>query len=372
MTEYMPKSLLQLGPWGLAYWQWLGIAIVVVLAFIAGRVAARFVFWIGTRVVSRTHSTLDDEALVRLNRPMRFLGKIILVRLMFPLLELPRRLDAASRNVLLAALGVGVIWSVVCLIDVVSSRLSLAEWAKARPASRSLLLLASRILKVLLVVIATITFLGSFGIPVGSLIAGLGIGGIALAFGAQKTVENLFGALALGIDQPLREGDFVRIENDTMGTVESVGLRSTRVRTQDRTIVTLPNGKLADSKIETFGPRDRVRLATVLNLVYSTTSQQLRDIIAGLERTLRAHPDTYPEDLFVRFLALGGSSLDIEVTAYFAGSDYNKFRAWREEMLLAFLAVVEEGGSSFAFPTRTVHLASLPHVPSAASNIVNS
>src|SRR5205085_3085581 len=141
--------------------------------------------------------------------------------------------------------------------------------------------LAGRTLKVLLIIIATISFLGSFGLPVGSLIAGVGIGGIALAFGAQKTVENLFGAFALGIDQPLREGDFVRLDNETLGTVESVGLRSTRIRTLDRTIVSLPNGRLADSRIETFGERDRVRLHTMLSLVYSTTALQLRDVISN-------------------------------------------------------------------------------------------
>jgi MscS family membrane protein len=100
----------------------------------------------------------------------------------------------------------------------VISRLALADWAKSRPASRGLLSLAGRTLKVLLVIIATISFLGSFGLPVGSLIAGVGIGGIALAFGAQKTVENLFGAFAIGIDQPLREGDFVKMDETTMGT----------------------------------------------------------------------------------------------------------------------------------------------------------
>jgi MscS family membrane protein len=360
VTEYMPESLLKLGPWGLAYWQWLGIAIGIVLAFVAGRIASRVVLWLGHRIVARTESTLDDEALDRLNRPVRFLGKVLAALALLPLLELPAGVAGTTRSVLLALLGAGAIWCAVSLIDVVTSRLALAQWAKARPASRGLLSLAGRTLKVLLVIIATITFLGSLGLPVGSLIAGVGIGGIALAFGAQKTVENLFGAFALGIDQPLREGDFVKTDADTMGTVEAVGLRSTRIRTLDRTIVSMPNGKLADMKIETFGERDRVRLHTMLNLVYSTTAAQMREVVAGIEAVLRAHADTYKDEIVVRFRALGASSLDIEVMTWYAGTDFARFRDWRQEMLLAFMTVVETAGTRFAFPSQTLHIASVP------------
>jgi MscS family membrane protein len=352
----MPASLLKLGPWGLAYWQWLGIAIAIVLAFVAGRVASRIVLWIGNRIVSRTESTVDDEALKRLNRPVRFLGKVLAALAILPLLELPARFADTTGSVLLALLGGGAIWCAVSLIDVVISRLALADWAKSRPASRGLLSLAGRTLKVLLVIIATISFLGSLGLPVGSLIAGVGIGGIALAFGAQKTVENLFGAFALGIDQPLREGDFVKTDADTLGTVEAVGLRSTRIRTLDRTIVSMPNGKLADMKIETFGERDRVRLHTMINLVYGTTATQMREVVSGIEAVLRAHPDTYKDELVVKFRALGASSLDIEVMTWYAGTDFAKFRDWRQEMLLAFMTVVETAGTQFAFPTQTLHI----------------
>lgn len=353
----MPESLLHLGPGGLAYWQWIGIGIAVVLAFVAGRIASRAVLWIGNRVVARTESTVDDEALARLNRPVRFLGKVLAALGLVPLLELPAGVFGTTRSVLLALLGGGAIWCAVSLIDVVISRLALAEWAKKRPASRALLSLAGRTLKVLLVIVAAISFLGSFGLPVGSLIAGVGIGGIALAFGAQKTVENLFGAFAIGIDQPLREGDFVKTDPDTMGTVESVGLRSTRIRTLDRTIVSVPNGKLADARIETFGERDRVRLHTMLSLVYGTTAAQILEVVTNIEAVLRANPDTYPDEVIVRFRAIGVSSLDIEVMTWYAGTEFAKYRDWRQAMLLAFLRVVEQAGTKFALPTQTLHIA---------------
>ena len=179
-------------------------------------------------------------------------------------------------------------------------------------------------------------------------------GGIAIAFAAQKTVENFFGAVSIGVDQPLRVGDFVKAEG-TLGTVESIGLRSTRIRTLDRTLVTVPNGKLADMQIETFAERDRIRMAVVVGLEYGTTAKQLRAVIAGIESLLRAHPKVWP-DVIVRFVGFGASSLDLDVWAWFQTTDFAEFRDIRQEVLLGIMEVVETNGCSFAFPTRTVHL----------------
>jgi MscS family membrane protein len=161
--------------------------------------------------------------------------------------------------------------------------------------------------------------------------------------------------VSLGIDQPFREGDFVKIE-DFVGTVEAIGLRSTRIRTLDRTLITIPNGRLADMRLESFAARDRLRLACIVGLVYATTAEQLRQVLAGLEQVLRAHPRIWPDAVVVKFQALGASSLDIEVMAWFTTSDWGEFQGIRQEILLGFVEVVERAGTSFAFPTRTVHV----------------
>jgi MscS family membrane protein len=362
----MPESLLQLGPWGLAYWQWIGIGVAIVIAFIAGRVLSRTALWIGHRIVARTESKLDDEALARLNRPVRFLGKLLAARAVLPLLELPETAESTVKQVLLALIGVGVIWCVVALIDVMITRMQGAEWAQKRPASRSLITLAGRTLKVLLVIIAAIAFLSSFGVPVGSLIAGVGIGGIALAFGAQKTVENLFGAFSLGIDQPFREGDFVKVE-DVLGTVESLGLRSTKIRTPDRTLVSIPNGKLAEMRLETFAARDRLRLACTLRLVYDTTAPQLRQVLSGAEAALRSHPKIWPDSITVRLKELNVASLDIEINAWFTTSDWDEFMLIRQDLLLDFMRIVAESGTHFALPMQPAPPRAEPARPAGAA-----
>ena len=357
LTRWIPEPLLALGPWDLAWWQWIAVIVNIVLAILIGRLAVGIVGWGLRRVASRTETTLDDDLVKKLAGPLRLLGAVLVYRLALPLIELPPASAATVHDVLLAVLAVGVVWGVLRAIDVLMQHAGTASWAQRRPASRALLSLVGRTLKVVVVIIAAVSFLGAIGLPIASLLAGLGIGGIAIAFGAQKTVENLFGAFALGVDQPLREGDSVKIEADLIGTVESVGLRSTRVRTPDRTIVTLPNGRLADMKIETFAMRDRCRFATTVGLTYGTTAGQLRAVTAGIEELLRKHPKIWEQDLVVRFMAFGASSLDLEVLCWFQTSDYQEFRAIREEILVGIMELVERCGSSFAFPTQTIHVA---------------
>jgi MscS family membrane protein len=257
--------------------------------------------------------------------------------------------------VLHVALFATFFWALFRSIAVATLLLSETPWAKEHPSSRSLIPLGRRVASVMVLIIAVVAILSNLGYPVASIIAGLGVGGLAVALAAQKTVENLFGAFSIGVDQPFREGDFVKIE-DFVGTVESIGLRSTRIRTLDRTLIAVPNGKLADTRVESYAARDRLRLFCTLGVVYDTGAAQMREILAGIERVLRAHPKIWPDTVVVRFTSFGASSLDIEVMAWFTTTDWNEFTSIRQDIFLEFMEVVEKAGSSFAFPTHTLHL----------------
>jgi MscS family membrane protein len=356
LSDVMPEPLLVMGPGGLALWQWLGLVFLVLVAYFIGRIGAWLFTWVGARVVGRTTTSLDDELLTKLRSPLRMLGSLGVIRLGLVPLELHAEAESFAISAMLALLAFALVWAALRSIDVMTGHMVRAPWAVERPSTRAVVNLVARVAKVLVIVIAGIGFLSGIGLPVASLLAGLGIGGIALAFGAQKTVENLFGAVSIGVDRPFREGDFVKVEETVLGTVETVGLRSTRFRTLDRTIVTLPNGRLSDMRIETYALRDRIRLNTVLNLVYGTTSAQMREILAGLEEVLRKHPSIWNDEITVRFLQFGQSSLDIEIMAWFKTTEMVQFRVMRQDVLLAFMEVVEKAGSAFAFPTRTVHM----------------
>ena len=230
-----------------------------------------------------------------------------------------------------------------------------SEHAAARPGSKALVSLTSRVARLMVLALAVLAIFSGLGFSVTSVLAGLGIGGLALALGAQKTLENLFGAFALALDQPIREGDFVKVDNFT-GTVETIGLRSTRIRTLDRTLISVPNSKLADQRLETFAARDRFRLAAVLHLAYGTSQDQLREVRDGFERVLRAQPKIWPDGISVRFIAFTDAALDIEVGCWFATADYDEFALVREAVLLEFMGVVEAAKASFAYPSRTMQL----------------
>jgi MscS family membrane protein len=356
LVDVMPEPLRIMGPGGLELWQWLGLVVLVMVAYLIGRFGAWVFTWLGARLVGRTSTSLDDELLTKLRSPLRMLASIGVMRVGIVPLALHAEANDVATSILLALFAFGLVWAALRSIDVMSTHLSRAPWAVERPSTRAVVNLIARVAKVLVVVIAGIGFLSGIGLPVASLLAGLGIGGIALAFGAQKTVENLFGAVSIGVDRPFREGDFVKVEDSVLGTVESVGLRSTRFRTLDRTIVTLPNGRLCDMRVETYTLRDRIRLFAVLNLVYGTTGAQMKQVLAGIEETLRQHPKIWPDDIAVRFIQFGASSLDIEIMCWFRVTDWGAFKVIRQDILLQFMEVVESAGSSFAFPTQTVHV----------------
>lgn len=346
------------GPLGLTWSQWLTIAAIIVGSVLFGTLAGRLVRALVGRLVKRTRSTWDDVLLERLAGPLSAALGLALAAGLIPVAKLtPDASDVAYRFVRAGYFAV-FYWSLFRLVDVGFHLLGDSMWARSGP-SRALIPLGSRVAKVGVFAIAAVAVLSYLGYPVASLIAGLGIGGLALALAAQKTVENLFGAFSIGVDQPFRVGDTVRVE-DFLATVERIGLRSTRFRTQDRTIVTIPNGKLADSRIESYTARDRMRLTTIVGLVYGTTEAQLREVLDGFKRVLREQPGLWPDNVVVLLRGLGASSLDVEVTAWFQTEDYGEFQAIRQEVLLQFLGVVERAGTSLAFPTQTLHVVTPP------------
>lgn len=355
-TLPLPALFLRPGPFGVLVWQWIALPLLVLVAAIVGSLGGRLVRRSFARLASRTDNTWDDVLVERMGAPIAVALTLFVFTLLVPWIVLPTGVEASLLRLARIGLFVSFFWILWRLVDVVRELIAASAWAQHAVASRTLLPLGGRVAKVIILAIAAVAVLSMLNYPVASLVAGLGLGGLAFALAAQKTVENLFGAFSIGIDQPFREGDFVKVE-DFVGNVESVGLRSSRFRTLDRTIITIPNGKLADMRLESFTARDRLRLATVIGLVYETTSAQMREVIAGFERVLREQPKIWPDAVVVRFSEFAASSLNIEVMAWFQTSDWSVFQGIRQEVLLQFMEVVERAGSSFAFPTQTLHLA---------------
>jgi MscS family membrane protein len=208
----------------------------------------------------------------------------------------------------------------------------------------------------LLIIVGLLLLLRQAGFELTTALAGLSIGGVAIAFAAQKTIENLFGSVMVITDQPVRVGDFCRT-GDIEGTVESIGLRSTRIRTLNRTLVTVPNSQFSSLSIENLAHRDKFLFRHTFGLRYETTAQQLQHILSDIRAMLSAYPGVEPSTHRTRFVRFGDYSLDVEVFAYVMTPDWPGFLAAQEDLLIRLMGIIESNGTSFAFPSQTMYIA---------------
>ena len=335
------------GPLGLAWWQWIALPVLVLGAFGLGRLLGAITRRLLRRAFRHTASTVDERWLSSVAPALTALWATAVFKLGLPWLELNPGAGRGAESLLSAAVVVAVFWTLWRSVDALVELTVERAWGSQNASARSMLIVGGNLLKTAVALTGAVTAAATFGYPVTTVVAGLGIGGIAFAFGAQKTVEHLFGSIALATDQPCRVGDVIKVE-DLVGQVEQIGTRSTRIRTPDRTVVTIPNGRLADLRIESYAARDRMRLAAVVTLAYGVTESQLRQVVGGIEGVLRAHPLLWPDVAVARLSSLGAASVDVEVLCWFQTTDFEVFRTCRQDVLLGILRVVEEAGVSFA------------------------
>jgi MscS family membrane protein len=248
---------------------------------------------------------------------------------------------------------VALAWFALRFVDAMS-RLVIARMQRSqRRQAVSVITLLRRSAKVLLLAFAVVAILDTLGIDVTTGIAALGIGGIALALGAQKTIENLVGSVTVIVDRPVQVGDFCKV-GDVTGTVEDVGMRSTRIRTNDRTVVTIPNGNFASLQIENFATRDRYLFNPVIRLEYGVSAEKLREGVNIIDTVLKEHPNT-DEDARATLAGLGETSVNVEVFSYITVDDFVESLHIKQDLLLTMMERLEKAGLALALPTRTLH-----------------
>lgn len=353
--RFIPKVLRDHRFFNYPAWQWVGLILVIPLSFLLAWLVT-WVLLVSIRFMFRQFTVTEKEHVINgLRGPIRVLalslGFFIAGLLSYSLLA---RLFWTRVAETLSI--VGITWLCLRLIDPVMERL----WDNRRLAASSGKIAVARLLhktvKVLVILLGAISIFYMAGIHLTAVLTGLGIGGIAVAFAAQKTLENLFGGIMIISDQPIRVGDFCRT-GDYQGTVEDIGLRSTRLRTLGRTIVSIPNGQLATMSLENFTLRDKILFRHTIQLRYETSVDQLRFVIAGLRKMLYEHSKVETAGARVRFTGFKDSGLELELQAYILESDYATFLAVQEDLLLRCMTLVEESGTSFAFPSQTTYIA---------------
>jgi MscS family membrane protein len=242
-------------------------------------------------------------------------------------------------------------WMGAVVVDLIAEGWRSRLDPRVQVMSYSVLPLGRQVLKLSLFLIAILGVLSAWGYNTSTILAGLGVGGLAIALAAQKTIENLFGGISVIGDRPVLVGDVCRFGNQT-GTVMHIGLRSTRIRTADRTIISVPNGEFSSMALENISGRDKIWFHPTLNLRRDTTSDQLLQVLSSLREILTGHPKVETGKIPVRFIGVGAYSLDVEVVAYVTTSDYDEFLELQQELLLKMLQAVEQAGTALAVPVQ--------------------
>jgi MscS family membrane protein len=226
---------------------------------------------------------------------------------------------------------------------------------RERRSTRSLMLLGEHLVQALIIVAAVLTVLSVVGIDTSTALAGLGIGGIALALGAQKTIENLLGGIFLLSDRALAVGDLCRVDK-RLGRIEDITLRSVRLRTQDDTLVSMPAGVLAQAGIENYATRHKMLVQQTLRLQHGTPAEQIRRILDGVRGLVHSNPRIETGSSRIHLVNFGEQAVELELFGYVLTTDMEEFMAAREALLLEVAGVVEAAGSGFAQPARIVYL----------------
>ncbi len=355
LEPWLPRWVFELSLLEIALWQWSALLALVLAAAGLSWVAVLLLERGLRPLTRRSASDLDDRLVTATAQPLRLAAAIGIFHLgTLPLgLAVPVRRFLSEAESALAI--VAITWFLLRLVNLFTLAVARRLQQRDNATALGVVPIGQKAVKTFVVALAVIAMLDSFGFDVTALLAGLGVGGIAVALAAQKTIENLFGGVTLLADRPVSVGDFCRF-GDRVGTIEAVGLRSTRVRTLDRTVVTVPNSEFSTLQLENFTARDRIWYHPTIGLRYETTRDQVRTILARVREMLLAHPRVVPDPARIRFLGFGAYSLDLEVFAYVDATDYGDYLGVAEDLNLRIMQIVEENGASFAFPSQTVYL----------------
>jgi len=357
LDEVLPDIVMTHRWFGIPVFNWLAMFIGMPLFYYCTVLLNRFLSPLVGPLRRRLRNTADERNPEVIPAPLRLLLLALAIRWMIGHVSLP----LLARQM----------WSSISVIIAISAGvwlfILLNSWTEeyshgfARKHDitgiTAVVRLVRRFVDLLAIFAGIMGILYYFGVNPTAVVAGLGVGGIAVALAAQKTLENVIGGISLILDKVVMVGDTLRV-GSIEGTVEDLGLRSTRIRTSDRTVVSLPNGQIANMTLENLSTRDKFWFHPILALNYATTSAQLNDLLGEIRALLEKTPQVEPGSVRVTFLRLGAAAFEVEVIAYVETRKAAEFLQIQEELLLRIVARIEAAGAQLATPAHTVVLQS--------------
>ena len=348
-------------------WQWTGQEIGVTFAILLGTFVFRWLFRhmmdrVAARLARITTTHVDDLLVVAVKKPLEWVVVVLGLYLAIYTLRPPEMVMGVLRAGFWVPFSLLTAWMIFRCVNVFTSMLK--EWARKTDTTLDdhLVPIVERSLQIMVWIMAALMILQNLGYSVSGLLAGLGIGGLAVALAAQKTLADVFGSIMLLADRPFVPGDWiVSPDREIEGVVERIGFRSTRIRTFEQTVVAIPNNRLAEFVIDNISSRPYRRVWITVGLTYDTPSDRMREAVSRIENLLRTHPEVSQEStILVRFNEISENSLDIMVYYFTATTVWEDYLRIREDVNLKIMEIVESLGLRMAFPTRTVHVSPEP------------
>ncbi|MBV8072677.1 MAG: mechanosensitive ion channel family protein [Acidobacteriaceae bacterium] len=350
IAPHLPAPFTKIQFTGTPLWIWLALIVAAIILSLLSRALSKLLL-IVVRFFARRYAKGSDAVhrLEAFTEPLRLIVGVIVFRVVMGIIS-P---SALAREYLLKLLVllfiIGAAQLVMRILDVISDRVVSRLDPRERALTYSVLPLGMRIFKVCVFILAILVTLSAWGYNTNAILAGVGVGGIAVALAAQKTIENLFGGFSVISDRPVLVGDFCQVGGQT-GTVEDIGLRSTRIRTLDRTVLTIPNSQFSTMTLENFSKRDKMWFHPVLQLRPETPPVKLRAMMDAVTKILQEHPMVDASGVPLRFTRITPQSLQLEIFAYVLTPDYNQFLVVQSELLLKIMDAAAELDIGFAVP----------------------
>ena len=333
---------------------WIACGVVFVAAILLRHVITNVVFFYLKKLAEKTETTLDDKLFPALEGPTAALVMVLGIFAALTVLQLSDRADhLLSNGAQIAVLGV-ILWAFIKAGGAILDHLEEIAHGKQMTVA-TFMPLIKKTLFVFAVIFGVLVIAQSMGWPVQSFLAGLGIGGLAFALAAQDTIANMFGSLVVVMDQPFKVGDTVKI-GTSVGTVEDIGLRSTKMRLLDKSLVVIPNKTVAAEAIVNLTRFTQRRVEQVIGLTYDTRPEQMETVVEEIRQLILSETEVDPASVMVFFRDYSESSLDIWLVYVAKSADFQASMRLRQRLNLAIMRAVESRGLSFAFPTQTMHL----------------
>ena len=345
---------------GLYLWQHIGIMLLILVAILFHKLLT-FIF---NRLLYRGAHQLGYDQIVRpyllpVAKPLSLFAVFLLIMAFYPVLQLPPQASFYLSYIFKAILPFFGMLVFYKLVDVLGLYLERIAGDSETSLDNHVVPLIKKVLRVFVVIVGFLFILQNLDVNITALLAGLSIGGLAVALAAQDTLKNMFGSLMIFIDKPFAVGHWIT-SSDIDGTVEEVGFRSTRVRTFRNSLTYIPNGKLADATIDNHGLRQYRRFWTQIAITYDTPPDLIEVFVQGLRRIVEEHPNTRKDFYIVEFNEMADFSLEVMFYIFFAVPDWPGELKARHEVLIEIVRLAEKLGVRFAFPTQTLHMETFP------------